>query len=479
MDIQRPTSVQVKPKETTVEEVLADAKSTDFADEEARKKFESTHRLRLCKQPQRIHYLRQDEVLHAVSKEKSITGYESFIKWAVKEHRQLLECKNRGSDTPLHLNIMERRNEFVSLVLDQVERVDALLESQTDREETCLHYAIEHRSLFTEEIIIKAQEAGSKTKSGLGSIKPETTDVQLDVFTIKDRELMTPLHMAATSVLVHPSDKEDFRSISTTTAKLQRSSKKATFNDSMVDSAGSETQSPITMSNNIKEKLDKRLNQSNIKARRGLSLEIPGETPSPKQAQEPKKTQTPLKGAREFDLMTIVKKLIDANPRVLLEKDNDDSRTPFQARLAFLQREDSGDLTAAEAEAQRHEIIDSDPILTYMRSYIVPNFSRRDAMTALYEIGDGESNLCQRQTCELTARDVSRTGSRVRSFRLTVHYNKRRVPQRSRKSSRVRRAAEIRRLAAAHCRGRQGRRTRVAQRASRCRQSEKGVRNMP
>lgn len=141
-------------------------------------------------------------------------------------------------------------------------------------------------------------------------------------------------------------------------------------------------------------------NQANVKTRR------PSMAPEePKPIQE---THVPKDGidscnrAKTFDRQRIVKQLIEAAPRVLVDCCDKYKDTPFRARLDIKIQEPESEymkpISAAEVEGQleadeihRHNTIENDPILLYMRKYIIEKFTRRDAMTALYKPGDGKS----------------------------------------------------------------------------------------
>ncbi|KAJ0271393.1 hypothetical protein COL940_011047 [Colletotrichum noveboracense] len=92
-----------------------------------------------------------------------------------------------------------------------------------------------------------------------------------------------------------------------------------------------------------------------------------------------------------FDLLHIIRLLVDANPRVLIHSKDDNDNTPFQSRLYMLAKFYNRDLDGMDPktrEVTRSEIIEGDSSLTYMRSYIINNFDRRDAIQALYKVGD-------------------------------------------------------------------------------------------
>jgi hypothetical protein len=135
-------------------------------------------------------------------------------------------------------------------------------------------------------------------------------------------------------------------------------------------------------------------NQANVKTRR------PSMAPEePKIIQEThvsKDDITSCSRAKTFDRQRIVKQLIEAAPRVLVDCCDKYKDTPFRARLysKFEEPEYMKPRSAAEVEADeilRHNTIENDPILLYMRKYIIEKFTRRDAMTALYKPGDGKS----------------------------------------------------------------------------------------
>lgn len=85
---------------------------------------------------------------------------------------------------------------------------------------------------------------------------------------------------------------------------------------------------------------------------------------------------------QRFNLLAVVKKLVSARPEVLFCRDNADD-TPFQARMRFLQG------TGTNAK-DRREIIKEDEILRFMREYIIDKYDRREAMRALYPVGEGK-----------------------------------------------------------------------------------------
>jgi hypothetical protein len=139
---------------------------------------------------------------------------------------------------------------------------------------------------------------------------------------------------------------------------------------------------------NIPEK-----NIANARARR---LSKVSEEPKATIQQPQDSTEGPviLSKFKSFDRLEIVKKLIDAAPRVLVDCKNHPpwEETPFLARFSFQVEEDPKPEDDGEVEKWRQRIIENDPILFYMRKYIIEEFDREDAMTALYKVGDGKIN---------------------------------------------------------------------------------------
>ncbi|KAK3399636.1 peptidase S8/S53 domain-containing protein [Sordaria brevicollis] len=117
---------------------------------------------------------------------------------------------------------------------------------------------------------------------------------------------------------------------------------------------------------------------------------------------------------RQYNQLEIVKRLIEARPGVLLSKDHKEKDTPFQLRLRGIQEfrrnsqqqhdvsiidGDSHNTTKdtnvddhdkAERNGEHQEevkIINDDPVLRYIREYVIDRFDRRKAMEALYKVG--------------------------------------------------------------------------------------------
>ncbi|KAI0595325.1 hypothetical protein F4775DRAFT_569866 [Biscogniauxia sp. FL1348] len=343
--------------ETSIDQVLRDAKGKDFTDQIVQNNFRNAHCARLLKKPELDSH--QDEVLHAIAKETSLDEYRSFLVWCIKTFRQLLNIKAVGY-TPLALAIMKGNNDFIQLVLDNVDEIYPLLGINNAYQKNALHLAIEYENPFCEIIIAKAQQ-GVPSQS-------TTTSVSSDVFTSKSSEPsdeimeMTPLHLAVAIITEN-------------------------------DTGRSVIDVPQPRSN-IK---------TNTKSDSTASLDRSHPKPPERTKTLGRLTETPLGVKRHennlpyFNSLNVVKQLIKAYDRVLVDIRDSNGHTPFQARLAELEKSEQK-LNAEKGvnktkdednrEAFRHEMIENDKILCYLREYIITNFDRRDAIQALYKVGE-------------------------------------------------------------------------------------------
>lgn len=354
-------------EQTTIKDLLKEARLVNFNDEPlsdgAIQKpwgaFETKHIVRLCKtranQVASQNTEAQGEVLHYLA-EFGMDGLDSFVIWVTKYHPSLLECTNNaeGGESPLHTAIRVNNHPFAKLLLDHADPV-VLLRQVTGFNYTCLHAAIEYRSPLTEYIIEKAQNLyrtnaadsnGSTEKSN--SVTKTTEDINIFTTCVvkneSDENMMTPLHFAAVT--------------------------------------------PI--------KADKHSVRTNIpqpNGRTGLSWPIHA-----LKLKEEEKLVNSSEVIAEFDLLKVVKKLIQVHPRVLIDYKDSDDETPFQSRLTYLEfirnnennaDEQNEDKRVPTADERRLGIIRNDLILSYMREYIIDKFDRKDAMKALYRVGEG------------------------------------------------------------------------------------------
>jgi hypothetical protein len=198
-------------KETSIDDILAEAESTDFKDEKSWKPFEEKHLARLTKDAESESS--EHEVLHVLAeKYKPLGKHKNFLEWAIKTHTQLLECSSRlgRGETPLHRAIRANNHEFVQLVLDNV-KAEVLFQHSTDLDESCLHFAIKFCSPFTESIISLASEVSNNATNqnivdainssrSYKNLHGRLADDEFDIFKEKSNERdykgMTPLHMA-------------------------------------------------------------------------------------------------------------------------------------------------------------------------------------------------------------------------------------------------------------------------------------------
>lgn len=412
---------EAKREETTVSDVLRDAKNTDFTLRPAREEFQRKHEFRLTRSSLDRSAVPEEEILHHVARERRLDKLEPFTVWAIKTHRSLLDCRMSGGMNPLHLAIAKRNHEFVGLVLHEADRIGDLLMQQTNLGLNCLHLAIKHSSPFTEFIIAKVR------------------DVDMFTATSRDKEdgtdKMTPLHLAVT---MEPETEMDDQAVEDNgialnghqafdTNQAQRLSaqptsangERAHFKRPNVKTPGpsirKRTNSQADSYLNATHEAQTRSKEVTV---RWLGRNSGSEDPDPRtnldqyttnepyddiaDPRSPKSNHSPTRvtghgkhkyvaQSRPFDPSAIVRELIEAYPSVLTEDYRDCyGDTPFQARLAWLQDPDNNCNTAEE---DRDDMIDKDPVLCYIREYIISNFDRKDAMKALYKVGDGKATM--------------------------------------------------------------------------------------
>lgn len=199
-----------RKRETTVKQVLSDARETNFGDEKSWKKFQKTHAVRLSKglgsngAKDREH---GREALHEVADSDQFVEYAAFTEWAIKNHGHLLDLKSDGDLTPLHLAIRKGNHRFVELVLEHTDadRIASLLSHRANPDLTCLHFAIKYRSPFTETFIARAMGSPKTSESNpaqpafsLALTSGSGPDVGLPARTNIFKDATTPLHMAMT-----------------------------------------------------------------------------------------------------------------------------------------------------------------------------------------------------------------------------------------------------------------------------------------
>ncbi|KAK4222100.1 hypothetical protein QBC38DRAFT_504306, partial [Podospora fimiseda] len=386
--------------ETAIQDVLNDACSTNFHDKSSCESFRHRHRIRLEK---RRGATQEDEVLHALAKKQGLSNlqpHQAFIIWAIQEHSQLLECQSDEGKTPLHQAIEKKNHHFVSLVLNHAkpDKIKSVLSIQDDDGMTSLHAAIDEGSPYTEAILAKIQDQPKINPTALGlassAFMGETADVD-KFFTVKTKDTeafmgMTPLHLAVT----YSSEPDDTRheppasgSEQAIFAEVKKAHEPPQYNKAINQPslpAGSQPFRPNSRSRD--EPFFKPLQRTKT-----TEMSINGASVS-HPALAPTISFDPGNLARTFDLLHVVQKLITAKPRVLVDFEDLEHRTPFQARMAHLKKERGlafSDERNRESEAERNKFIAGDTVLSYMREYIIDNFSRADAMKALYKIGHG------------------------------------------------------------------------------------------
>ncbi|KAI1110437.1 hypothetical protein F5Y14DRAFT_363061 [Nemania sp. NC0429] len=364
---------------TKILDLIQDAKHTNFDNEESLKKFWSKHEMRLSKRNNKRE--KRDGILHGIAKErKAFAESQKFVKWIVKAYPYHLEVLGEGGFTPLHCALRSKNHSFVELVLSNAENAGELLCEQTDLSETCLHLAIGEKSPLTE-WIIETAKAAIATSSNPFTIQSTDKD--------KDYSEMTPLHIAVTPPPRNGGDSDDelwdsdddddetenevegkWSHNQANTAFDRRASIKSGSNSS-VPPQGRERDTREEFSMNLLQRVNSIKPPSQATIRNGLPI---GEADVPVRR-------------REFNIINVVKGLVDAYGRALVDCRDAKNRTPFQARLSRME-ENNDHLSAVDREESRRNIFKEDEILRYMREYIIDNFSRQEALRALYTIGN-------------------------------------------------------------------------------------------
>jgi hypothetical protein len=396
-------------QKTKIEDLLRDAKSTNFNNTKECEDFEKRHEKRLSRRtPIRTP---REGILHEIAKDpRSFAQYKDFITWIIKTYPQHLDIKAQGGLTPLHLAFHKKNHAFIELVVNNASSVKELLCQQTDLSMTCLHLAIEQKSPLAEWIIKRAKEASADSVSGNSSRKDGSNPFIIKS-TDKDRNFdgTTPLHIAVTP-LEYESDEEEEDSEDIYESEIDEE-EDGVVEDGAQERANtdfdrhyfdyssekpslyaqSEYNGPLIPQATGRDATKQfsfgppqRVNS--IRPSRQATVEVGAPIPKPD-----------IPGRRrQFNIVDVVKNLIGAYDRVLVDCKDAEGRTPFQARLFKMMQYSQSSHKADDAgsdtdpEEIRRAVLKDDELLNYMREYIIDNFSRQEAMKALYEVGHGK-----------------------------------------------------------------------------------------
>ncbi|KFA70874.1 hypothetical protein S40288_09923 [Stachybotrys chartarum IBT 40288] len=305
-----------------------------------------------------------DNVLHKLSTCPRLTQeHRALAEWLIRTYPEQLKRTGEDEKTPLFKAIEKDNFDFIRLVLDGASDPRALL-SQTVVDSTCLYYAIQQENPFTCVMIRRCLES-------LGP-DPENNDPFRATVSQKDWGGSTPLHRA---VYIEPHEsKEDSGSCQCTFESIGVIEVAGVNREAMER----EDMSPVKL-----QPGGGRYDGASWRPTTGPGAPNGGGGGLPTKikpllnsSEEHQNTGRTRRTCMPYDHAHVIKKLIEADKRVLVDCKDDDGNTPFQVLLN--DRRDKIDKTAKD------KLIESDPVLLYMRSFIIENFGRNDAMQALY-----------------------------------------------------------------------------------------------
>lgn len=399
---------------TSTESILSEAKNTNFADPQKWKPFQDKHYTRLTNSNASLSNSKRTadqgrkgkkkerEVLEQIlndREEKPLAQYQPFVRWAIKHHRQLLTLVGKSKPTPLAQAIQEEQHEFVSLVLQHVDKIEDLLSFKISSN-NCLQSVIECGSPFAEAMINKLHEELSRVTMGK-TVKSEPTigsSSKENPFLAKGENGMTALHIAAEDIQTNPDESFRFKKWDETAGKYEEDTQPGT----KAHVGGTDT--PRTQPN-VKRDMVKPAPEKEVKMVKIIpgpqGPRAPNDDEFVRDAGRPagqgaatsqQAVTAPTDGKMSpeyrFNRLSVIRALIKAEPKALRWKNTEDN-TPFQARLQALAKDK--DIDVEDSDEERRKLFEEDEILTYMRQYIIENFSRKEALEALYKEGNGES----------------------------------------------------------------------------------------
>jgi hypothetical protein len=301
---------------TTAKEVLKEAETLNLEVKQACKEFQNKHKYRLSKDSTVINNSSQTkdekEVLHILAEDFGETKkHARFLKWVIMNFNNLLNLTVDGQ-TPLHLALSKCNHEFVKIILKHGRDMRVLL-NKNNYNETCLHFAIRYKSPFCETLIEKIQEIEARiekapeidvVEANTSSVpNPVNSSISVDIFTAKYMgkpfKGMTPLHMsmrfdAESDITNHETEPTN---LAVTPPRIMENDKPISYD--------------LMHSEGISGPIDGDNAEENLAANSSSSYGT-------------------------FNLQRIVEKLINARPQVLVECEDGNGETPFQARLSYL-----------------------------------------------------------------------------------------------------------------------------------------------
>jgi hypothetical protein len=420
--LKRPNLLSLRPKSTSkenqgtsganaaikAEDLLKAARKVDFEVEKDIIKFQKDFELGLSNPVN--NEAKEEPALHILATDinkTELSKYELFLRWVCQKRPELLHCKYL-SFPPIHSAIQAKNTEFIRIVLESAPDSNTLFTPADDKNMTCLHFAIQEESVLSGAIIARAKE-----------LRKTAAKDDINVFLAKTwNKKQTPLHCAVAQALddeeYDTEDTEILHQTQTTMTIPDPILHEASISDRQVPRvetllgsvpSGTEVpRSPVQTNGVLRRAPD--LFPDEAVAIDSSALKISRE--KKEQARSTSFKPTSDGQARHQDIPRYrvgetIRSLIDAMGEALLEEDIDNN-TPYQAIVKELEGSVGEIVKSRFAKRVEEEekpqcyqyvlrFLLEDPRAKIVRTYCVEQLSRKNALKALYKVGEGKSLL--------------------------------------------------------------------------------------
>lgn len=394
----------------TVKALLEAASNINFKVEKDIIKLQKDFQLILSNPPN--NEATEEQALHVLATyttQTELSKYEPFLRWVCQKCPELLQCKYLGQP-PIHTAIKAKNSEFVRIVLENAPDSKTLFSPADDKNRTCLHFAIQEKSVLTGAIIERAKE-----------LRKTVAEDYINVFLEKTYQTrQTPLHCA---VAQEPDGEEydtqdpEVSHQTQTTATMSTTIPYSILHDAPISErqvphvetilapvpSGAEVpQSPVKT--NGFSRTSQNLFPDETVHVDTLALKVAREKKFPARSMSFKPTSdgpTEHQDIPRYRVGETIRSLIDAMDEALLEEDSY-KNTPYQAIVKELDESlEKAIETGYEKKVRREEEpeiyeyelrigLRDDLRAKIIRNYCVEKLSRKDALKALYKVGEGK-----------------------------------------------------------------------------------------